>query len=117
MLAAAQQSVSAAIEVRHPTSFGHQTYMLASATGSGARYAWHHAVSQTSPSNFHQHVRTWLIALASRNGAAHWRWLESFNDCVKSQYVSFPFSEPVERAEFHEIHPNVNSVVSKNLVE
>ena len=22
----------------------------------------------------HQHVRTWLIAQASRNGVAHWRW-------------------------------------------
>ena len=43
--------------------------------------------------------------------------LESFADCVKSQYVSLPFSEPVERAEFHEIHPNVTSIVSENLVE
>ena len=79
------------------TCFGHRTYMLTSATGSGARCAWHHAVSQTGPSNFHQHVRS--------------------DDYVKGQYVSFPFSEPVERAEFHEIHADVDSVVSKNLVE
>ena len=44
----------------------------------------------------HQHVRTWLIAQASRNGVAHWRWLESPDDYVKCLYVSFPFSVPVE---------------------
>ena len=44
----------------------------------------------------HQHVRTWLIAQASRNGVAHWRWLESPDDYVKGLYVSFPFSVPVE---------------------
>ena len=70
-----------------------------------------------SVSNFHQHVRTWLIALASRNGAAHWRWLESPDNCVKGQYVYLPFSEPTERAEFHQIHADVDSVVSKNLAE
>ena len=72
-------------------------------------------MSQTGWSNFHQHVRTWLLALASRNGVAHWRWLESSNDCVKGQYVYFPFSVSVERAEFHEIHADVDSVVSKEL--
>ena len=70
-----------------------------------------------SVSNFHQHVRTWSIALASRNGAAHGRCLESPDDCVKCQYVSFPFSEPVERAEFLEILADVDSVVSKNSAE
>ena len=44
----------------------------------------------------HQHVRTWLIAQASRNEVAHWRWLESPDDYVKGLYVSFPFSVPVE---------------------
>ena len=56
--------------LRDLTCFGHRMYMLASATGSGARCAWHHDVSQTSLSNFYQHVHTWLISLASRNGAA-----------------------------------------------
>ena len=76
-----------------------------------------HITHSVSVSNFHQHIRTWLIALASRNGAVHWRWLESSDDCAKGQYVSFPFFEPVETAEFHEIHADVDSVVSKNLVE
>ena len=56
--------------LRDLTCFGHRTYMLAIVTGSGARCAWHHDVSQTSLSDFHQHVYTWLIVLASRNGAA-----------------------------------------------
>ena len=56
--------------LRDLTCFGHRTYMLASVTGSGARCAWHHDVSQTSPLNFHQHVRTWLIALALCNGVS-----------------------------------------------
>ena len=62
-------------------------------------------------------VHTWLIALASRSGVAHWRWSESSDDCVKGQHVSFFKSVPVERVEFHEIHANLDSVVSKNLVE
>ena len=62
MLAAAQQSMSVAIEGFN--LFSDRTYTLASATGSGARYAWYHDVSQTSPSNFFQHVHTWLIAQA-----------------------------------------------------
>ena len=70
-----------------------------------------------SVSDFHQHVRSRLIALASSNGAAHWTCLERSDDCTKDQHVSFHFSEPVERAEFHEIHVNVDSVVSKNLAE
>ena len=36
----------------------------------------------------HQHVRTWLIAQASRSGMAPWRWLESPDDYVKGLYVS-----------------------------
>ena len=74
-------------------------------------------MSQSSWSNFHQNVRTWLIALASHNGAAHWKWSESSDDCVKGQYIPYPFFEPVERAEFHDIHTDVDSVVSKNLAE
>ena len=65
MLAAAQQSVSIATNL-----LSHQTYTLASATGSGARCAWYHVESQTSLSNFYQHVHTWSIALALWNGAA-----------------------------------------------
>ena len=68
MLAAAQQSMSTAIEGFN--LFSDQTYTLASATGSGARYARYHVVSQTSLSNFYQHVYTWLIALALWYGAA-----------------------------------------------
>ena len=34
---------------------------------------------------------------------------------MKGQYVYFPFSETVERAGFHDIHTDVDSVVSKNL--
>ena len=41
------------------TCFGHQTYMLATVTGSGARCAWHHDVSQTNLSD----VVQWSIAL------------------------------------------------------
>ena len=36
---------------------------------------------------------------------------------MKGQYVYFPFSETVERAEFYDIHADVDSVVSKNLEE
>ena len=67
-LAAAQQSVSIVIEGSN--LFSDRTYTLASATGSGARYAWFHVVSQTSLSNFYQHIHTWLIPLALWNGAA-----------------------------------------------
>ena len=68
LLAAAQQSMSIAIEGSN--LFSERTYTLASTTGSGARKAWYHVVSQTSPSNFFQHVHTWLIALALWYGAA-----------------------------------------------
>ena len=66
LLAAAQQSMSIAIVGLN--LFSVRTYSLASATGSGARYAWYHVVSQTSPSNFFQHAH--LIALALWYGAA-----------------------------------------------
>ena len=42
-LTAAQQSMSIAIEGFN--LFSERTYMLASAIGSGARYAWYHVVS------------------------------------------------------------------------
>ena len=102
----------------HGESIQHSTHAFSTTTGYITQTLTNLAGAiSVSVSNFHQHVRSRLIALASRNGAAHWRCLESSDDCAKGQHVSFHFSEPVERAEFHEIHANVDSVVSKNLVE
>ena len=56
--------------------------------------------------------------LVDCTGVAQWSSaLESSDECVKGQYVHFPFSEPVERAEFHDIHADVVSVVSSSLAE
>ena len=80
------------ISRQHSNCFGHRAYMLASATEVWRRSAWHHVASQTGPSNFHQRVRTWLVAVASRNGAAHWRKLESSVYCVRGQHVPLSLS-------------------------